>query len=114
MAVTARWSEAARTMAGMERVPGANWLDLVRAMRGAAEMDLDLLRLAIRAFEDATTAERDRAWVASYVASRDHSEGGDPVVALDAALAVPGLSPVLTADVLMYRAFYRNLPPPDR
>ncbi len=32
-------------------------------------------------------------------------------MALDAALAVPGLSPVLTADLLMYRAFYRNLTP---
>jgi predicted ATPase/class 3 adenylate cyclase len=111
---TARWSEAARTMAGMERVPGANWLDLVRATRGAAEMDLDLLKRAIRAFEDATTDERDRAWIAPYVASRDHDEDRDPVVALDAALAIPGLSPVLTADLLMYRAFYRNLtPPPD-
>ncbi len=54
MPETARWSEVARTMAGMELVPGANWLDLVRAMRGAAEMDLDLLKGAIRAFQDAT------------------------------------------------------------
>ena len=108
---TARWTQAALTMEGINELPGVQWLHWVLLTSTVSGMDNDRAAPHIEAFKRACSDPRDQAWIGVFDAVLAFADGRDPVEVLDALLTTPDLSAVVTADLLMYRSFYLNLPP---
>jgi predicted ATPase/class 3 adenylate cyclase len=108
---TGRWAASALAVDGIDELPGAHWLHYTLAIAAGSGNDYDALRLHLAAFEARSRDPQDRAWIAPFPAILAATEGEDPVAVLDEALAVPDLSLVQRANLLLYRALMSNLPP---
>ena len=108
---TGRWTASAMTVDGIDDLPDAHWLHYTMAIASASGNDYDSMARHIAAFEDASRDPRDRAWIAPFDAILAASDGRDPVAVLDEALSTPGLSSIERANLLLYAALMRNLPP---
>jgi hypothetical protein len=108
---TARWTDAVLGVRGIEDVPGSHWLWYPIAIRSATEMDYVSLARDVHRFLDRSEDPRDRSWFAPFEATQAWVEGGDPVPVIEAALMIPGLTPIAIADLHMYRSVFANYPP---
>jgi predicted ATPase/class 3 adenylate cyclase len=105
-----RWSESALGLDGVAELPGAYWLHYVLVLVGASCLDFELCRRHLDEFQR-TAAPADRSWVVPFEAMLASSDGRDHLEILERALQAPNLSLLARADLQLYRAFYRNLPP---
>jgi predicted ATPase/class 3 adenylate cyclase len=108
---TGRWAESAMAVPGIEQLPGAYWLHYTTAIASATGLDYPRLAEHVDAFATASRDSHDAAWMAPFDAVLATTDGRDPVAVLDTALAVPELTPLERANLLLYRSLVANLPP---
>jgi predicted ATPase/class 3 adenylate cyclase len=108
---TARWSEAALSLAGMSDLDGSRWLHLVAAVAKMSALDADGCAHHVSAFEAGCSGPRDLFWTVPLRAARAFLVDEDPVQIVEAGLANPGLSAFATQHLHLFRSLYRNLPP---
>ena len=108
---TGRWTASALTVDGILDLPGAYWLQFALAVWTVTSLDYAALARHVSEFQAGCHDPRARAWIAPFDSVLAMRDGRDPVEVIEAALATPGLSPVLRANLIFYRALYRNLPP---
>jgi hypothetical protein len=81
------------------------------AVACASRNDFDELRQHVDAFAVLTDDSHDLAWIAPFDAVLATTDGRDAAAVLAEALAVPGLTTLERANLHLYDALMRNLPP---
>ena len=103
---------AALALDDVEDVPGYHWLHGTIASRGAIKMDVDLLG-HVELFEAGCASPQERAHAAPHCSVLALVTGvGSPLDPIEQALAVPGLSPQLAANLKNFRSVWSNTPEP--
>jgi predicted ATPase/class 3 adenylate cyclase len=108
---TGRWSASAAMVPGIDALAGAHWLHYSMAIAAAAGLDDDALHRHVDAFDAGSTNACDRAWIAPFDAILAVADGRDATSVIDEALALDDLSLAAQANLYLYRALVRNLPP---
>jgi len=108
---TGRWTASVMAIDGIGDLPGAYWLHYSMAVAYASANDFEHLARHLTAFHGATDDPHDRAWMAPFEAILAAVEGRDAVAVLAAALATPELTSLERANIHIYDALVRNLPP---
>jgi predicted ATPase len=105
---------AALALDGVEDVPGYHWLHWTIASRGAIEEDVDLLLGHVEQFGARCATPQERAYGAPYLSVLAMFTGvGSALAPIEEALAVPGISPQLRANLEHYRSLWSNFPEPN-